>query len=235
MALCLPGRQNLSPVGRIRRLCRHPASCPVALCLPGLQNLSPVGRIRRLRRHPALCRWRFAYRAYKIHSRRLDKALAPPSGVMPGGASLTGPTKFTPVGRIRRLRRHPASCLVALRLPGRQNLSPVGRIRRLRRHPAPCRWRFAYRAYKIHSRRPDKALAPPSGAMPGGASLTGPTKPLSRRPDKALTPPSVAMPGGASLTGPTKFTPVGRIRCLCRHPALCPVALHLPGRQNSLP
>ncbi|HAT8005791.1 TPA: hypothetical protein GF860_16560 [Citrobacter koseri] len=74
----------------------------------------------------------------KSLSRRPDKALAPPSGVMPGGASLTGPTKFTPVGRIRRLRRHPASCLVALRLPGRQNLSPVGRIRRLRRHPALC-------------------------------------------------------------------------------------------------
>ncbi len=100
----------------------------------------------------------------------------PPSGAMPGGALLTGPTKFTPVGRIRRLcrhpvpcpvalclpglqnlspvgrirrlRRHPASCLVALRLPGRQNLSPVGRIRRLRRHPASCRWRFAYRADK---------------------------------------------------------------------------------------
>ena len=71
-------------------------------------------------------------------SRRPDKAFAPPSGVMPGGASLTGPTKFTPVGRIRRLRRHPASCLVALRLPGLQNLSPVSRIRHLRRHPASC-------------------------------------------------------------------------------------------------
>ncbi|SQB05646.1 Uncharacterised protein [Citrobacter koseri] len=168
-------------------------------------------------------------------SRRPDKAFVPPSGVMPGGALLTGPTK--PLSRRPDKALAPPSGVmpVALRLPGRQNLSPVGRIRRLRRHPAPCRWRFAYRAYKIHSRRPDKALAPPSGAMPGGASLTGPTKPLSRRPDKALTPPSVAMPGGASLTGPTKFTPVGRIRCLCRHPALCPVALHLPGRQNSLP
>ncbi|AVE66820.1 hypothetical protein EVY06_15190 [Citrobacter koseri] len=71
--------------------------------------------------------------------------------------------------------------------------------------------------------------------MPGGALLTGLTKSLSRRPDKALTPPSVAMPGGALLTGPTRFTPVGRIRRLCRHPALCPVALCLPGLQNSLP
>ncbi len=106
-------------------------------------------------------------------SRRPDKALAPPSGAMPGGASLTGPTKFTPVGWIRRLRRHPASCPVALCLPGLQNLSPVGRIRRLRRHPAPCRWRFAYRAYKIHSRRPDKALAPPSGVMPVALCLPG--------------------------------------------------------------
>ena len=85
------------------------------------------------------------------------------------------------------------------------------------------------------SRRPDKALAPPSGAMPGGALLTGPTKSLSRRPGKALVPPSVAMPGGASLTGPTKFTPVGRIRRLRRHPASCPVALCLPGLQNASP
>ncbi|KXB43302.1 hypothetical protein HMPREF0208_02693 [Citrobacter koseri] len=43
------------------------------------------------------------------------------------------------------------------------------------------------------------------------------------------------MPGGALLTGPTRFTPVGRIRRLRRHPALCPTALHLPGLQNSLP
>ncbi len=123
----LTGPTKFTPVGRIRCLCRHPVPCPVALHLPGLQNLSPVGRIRRLRRHPALCRWRFAYRADKIHSRRPDKVFVPPSGAMPGGASLTGPTKFTPVGRIRRLRRHPALCPVALCLPGRQNASPIGK------------------------------------------------------------------------------------------------------------
>ena len=180
MALCLPGRQNPSPVGRIRRLRRHPALCPVALRFPGLQNLSPVGRIRRLCRHPALCP-------------------------------------------------------VALCLPGLQNLSPVGRIRRLRRHPAPCRWRFAYRAYKIHSRRPDKAFAPPSGAMPGGASLTGPTKPLSRRPDKVLVPPSGAMPGGASLTGPTKPLSRRPDKALAPPSGVMPVALCLPGLQNFSP
>ncbi len=107
----LTGPTKFTPVGRIRRLRRHPASCPVALCLPGRQNLSPVGRIRRLRRHPALC---------------------------PVALHLPGRQNLSPVGRIRRLRRHPALCPVALRLPGRQNLSPVGRIRRLRRHPASC-------------------------------------------------------------------------------------------------
>ncbi|ABV14898.1 hypothetical protein CKO_03822 [Citrobacter koseri ATCC BAA-895] len=34
---------------------------------------------------------------------------------LPGGALLTGPTKCTPVGRIRRLRRHPASEALFLR------------------------------------------------------------------------------------------------------------------------
>ncbi|WP_410737882.1 hypothetical protein, partial [Citrobacter koseri] len=46
------------------------------------------------------------------------------------------------------------------------------------------------------SRRPDKALAPPSGVaeserpiLPDGAALIRPTM-LRRRPDKALAPPS---------------------------------------------
>ena len=140
-------------------------------------------------------------------SRRPDKAFAPPSGVMPGGASLTGPTK--PLSRRPDKALAPPSGVMpgGALLTGPTRLTPVGRIRRLCRHPALCRWRFAYRAYKMHSRRPDKALAPPSGVMPGGASLTGPTKPLSRKPDKALTPPSGVMPGGASLTGPTKLLP----------------------------
>ncbi|AVE56936.1 hypothetical protein AM352_00255 [Citrobacter koseri] len=38
------------------------------------------------------------------------------------------------------------------------------------------------------------------------------------------------MPGGAALAGPTNI--VGRIRRLCRHPAICPVALRLPGLQK---
>ncbi|KXA02294.1 hypothetical protein HMPREF3207_02546 [Citrobacter koseri] len=61
-------------------------------------------------------RWCCAYRAYK--HRRPDQAFTPPSGDMPGGAALAGPTNI--VGRIRRLRRHPATCPVALRLPGLQ-------------------------------------------------------------------------------------------------------------------
>ncbi len=54
---------NVCSVGRIRRS-RHPALRPVALCLPGLQQ--------RMLRRP-------------------DKA-QPPSGIAPGGATLTGPT-----------------------------------------------------------------------------------------------------------------------------------------------
>ncbi|AVE57386.1 hypothetical protein AM352_02795 [Citrobacter koseri] len=50
-------------------------------------------------------------------------------------------------------------------------------------------------------RRPDKVVTPPSGDMPGGAALTGPTN--HRRADKAVTPPSGDMPGGAALAGPT--------------------------------
>ncbi|HEM6803464.1 TPA: hypothetical protein U2I18_004037 [Citrobacter koseri] len=51
-------------------------------------------------------------------------------GITPGGAALTGPTGYA--------SRRPDKAMypVALRLPGLQDMLPVGRIRRLRRHPA---------------------------------------------------------------------------------------------------
>ena len=71
-----------------------------------------------------------------------------------------------------------------------------------------CQWR--------NRRRPDKALAPPSGIaesglpiLPDGAALIRPTM-LSRRPDKAPAPPSGVAeserpipPDGAALIRPT--------------------------------
>ncbi|AWX89560.1 hypothetical protein C2767_24640 [Klebsiella quasipneumoniae] len=99
-------------------------------------------------------------------------------------------------------------------------------------------------------RRPDKAFMPPSGTTAGmelevssPAALRLPglrgvsrTPPQKRRPDKAFMPPSGTTAGAAPdrpaalrLRGPTGGYParllrnVGRIRHLCRHPALPPV------------
>ncbi|WP_165955336.1 hypothetical protein [Citrobacter arsenatis] len=51
----------------------------------------------------------------------------------------------------------------------------MGRLRRLRRHPAKkCLMRFTYLAYGVRYCRPDKALAPPSGEeMPDAFHLSG--------------------------------------------------------------
>ncbi|WP_413703356.1 hypothetical protein, partial [Raoultella ornithinolytica] len=54
-----------------------------------------------------------------VRSGSPDKALAPLSGKLPGGAALTGATGLCGrVARIRRWRRYPGNSPVALRLPG---------------------------------------------------------------------------------------------------------------------
>ncbi|AYY72751.1 hypothetical protein EGX86_02130 [Citrobacter koseri] len=63
---------------------------------------------------------------------------------------------------------------------------------------------------------------PPSGNLPGGAKLTGPTN--HRRPDKAFMPPSGNLPGGAALTGPTNHRrPDGASDCLMAACELTPL------------
>jgi len=125
------------------------------------------GNPRRIRK-PAWCR--YAYQAYKSMSlRRPDTALTPPSGnphrvcKLPDGAALIRPTKSChSVGRIRRLRRHPAILTGPENLPDAATLirptkacHSVGRIRRLRRHPA---------------------IRTGSEDLPDGATLIRPTK-----------------------------------------------------------
>ena len=78
-------------------------------------------------------RWRCAYRGYGVvRSCSPDKALAPLSGKLPGGAALTGATGLCGrVARIRRWRRYPGNSPGGAALTGATG--SCGRVARIRR------------------------------------------------------------------------------------------------------
>ena len=72
---------------------------------------------------------------------------------------------------------------------------------------------------QAHTRRPDKALVPPSGTDRRGRCACPAYKTHARRPDKALVPPSGTDRRGRCACPAYKHVPVGRIRRLRRQPA----------------
>ncbi len=152
-----------APRRRARTAGVEPLVCRVALRLPGLQSHLPI---RRLLNTPG------------------PASAAPPgkrsrrgAACVPGGASLTRPTKsFTyqkvtqhpRSGKRRRARKagaEPLLCRVALRLPGLQRHLP---IRRLLNTPDPA-----------SAAPPGKDSGRGAACVPGGASLTRPTTPFT--------------------------------------------------------
>ncbi len=79
----------------------------------------------------------------------------------------------------------------------------MGRIRRLRRHPAKkCLMRLTYQAYGARCCGSDQALAPPSGEEMPDAFPYQAYGVRCCRPDKALAPPSgEEMPDAFHLSG----------------------------------
>ncbi len=219
----------------------EPLVCRGALRLPGRQRHLPLRRLlttpdparaagQGQRAWSRLCAGgRFAYPAdnaiYLSEGYSTPQTRQAPPGkdsrrgaaCVPGGASLTRPTKSSTYqkvtqhprsGKRRRARQagaEPRLCRVALRLPGLHRHLP---LRRLLPTPDPAR-----------AAPPGKDSGRGAASVPGGASLTRPTTPFTYQ----------------KVTQHPRSGKRRRARKAGAEPLLCRVALRLPGLQRHVP